>query len=273
MRAAMPETLKIASWNINSVRLRIGLVGRFVDSHGPDILCLQEIKCETGLFPAQALADMGLPHLVVRGQKGWHGVAIASRVPLEDIEPPDFCRHGEARVAAARIGGAGGIEVHNLYVPAGGDVPDRAANPKFDHKLDFLARMDACYAGCDTARTIVTGDLNIAPGEHDVWSHKDLLDVVSHTPVETAALEGIRTRGRFADLARVAVAPPARLYSWWSYRSADWTKNDRGRRLDHIWAGEALAPGFDPASFEILRDARSWDKPSDHVPVMARITI
>jgi exodeoxyribonuclease-3 len=106
-----------------------------------------------------------------------------------------------------------------------------------------------------------------------VWSHKDLLDVVSHTPVETQALEGLRARGRFADLARVAVAPPAKLFSWWSYRSADWTKNDRGRRLDHIWAGEALAPGFDPTSFEILRDARSWEKPSDHVPVMARIAV
>lgn len=269
----MTASLKIASWNINSVRLRIGLVGRFVDEHGPDVLCLQEIKCETGVFPVQAFRDMGLPHLVIAGQKGWHGVAIAARVPLEELPVPDFCRHGEARVAAARIGGDGGITIHNLYVPAGGDEPDRASNPKFDHKLDFVARMDAHYAAADTTRTVVTGDLNIAPGEHDVWSHKDLLNVVSHTPVETTALEALRQRGRFADLARVGRPATEKLYSWWSYRSADWTRNDRGRRLDHIWAGEALAPGFDPATFQIVRDARSWEKPSDHVPVVARLSL
>lgn len=269
----MASTLTIASWNINSVRLRIDLVGRFVDAHGPDILCLQEIKCETAQFPSQALADMGLPHQVVRGQKGWHGVAIASRVPIEEIEPPDLCRHGEARACAARVGGGGGIDIHNLYVPAGGDVPDRAVNPKFDHKLDFLARMDALYAGTDTARLVVAGDLNVAPGEHDVWSHRELLDVVSHTPLETDALDALRRRGRLADLARVAVPADRKLYSWWSYRSADWTRNDRGRRLDHIWAGEGLVRGFDPAGFGIVREARGWDRPSDHVPVMARLQL
>lgn len=267
----MSTTVKIATWNINSVRLRIDLVGRFVDEHGPDVLCLQEIKCQTGEFPVQALAAMGLPHLAIQGQKGWHGVAIASRIPLEPLEAPDFCRHGEARAVAARIGGAGGPVMHNLYVPAGGDVADPQVNAKFDHKLDFLARMERHYGAADAANLIVTGDLNIAPHEHDVWSHKELLDVVSHTPVETQGLERVRAAGGFADLARVAVPLDQKLYSWWSYRSADWTRNDRGRRLDHIWAGAGLAGGFDPASFLIVRDARSWDRPSDHVPVLASL--
>jgi exodeoxyribonuclease III len=269
----MGTSLKIATWNINSVRLRIGIVGEFVDRHGPDVLALQEIKCETGQFPAEAFAAMGLPHVAVRGQKGMHGVAIASRLPLAELDDPPFCRHGEARAQAVRIEAGDGLVLHNLYVPAGGDEPDTQTNPKFAHKLDFLSRMEGHYGGADTARTVVTGDLNIAPQEHDVWSHKELLDVVSHTPVETETLERLRAAGRFADLARVATPADRKLFSWWSYRSADWTRNDRGRRLDHIWAGADLAEGFDAGSFEILREARSWAKPSDHVPVMLRLAV
>lgn len=258
--------ISIATWNINSVRLRADLVRRFVAEHRPDILCLQEIKCRDGEFPSAALADAGLPHLHVRGQKGWHGVAIASRLPLVPLDEPAFCRRGEARVAAVRVAG---FELHNLYVPAGGDEPDPEANEKFAHKLDFLARMEAWYAARPAGPLVVTGDLNVAPGEHDVWGHKQLLDVVSHTPVETDSMGRILARGRLNDLARLAVPETQKLFSWWSYRSPDWTRNDRGRRLDHIWADPDMAARFDPAGFQILRDARAWDRPSDHVPVIA----
>lgn len=267
------QPITLASWNINSVRLRIGLVARFVEEVRPDILCLQEIKCRNGEFPSAAFVAMGLPHLAIRGQKGWHGVAIASRLPLEEIEPPDFCRHGEARAVAVRVAGAGGLEVHNLYVPAGGDEPDTAINPKFDHKLDFLARMEARYAAAADGPLVVAGDLNVAPGEHDVWGHRQLLDVVSHTPVETDAMGRILQKGGFADLARVAVPASQKLFSWWSYRSPDWTRNDRGRRLDHIWARGGADAAFDPSGFAIHRDARAWEKPSDHVPVIARFRL
>ncbi|GIU66808.1 exodeoxyribonuclease III [Candidatus Phycosocius spiralis] len=263
--------LSIATWNINSVRLRAGLIQRFVEERRPDIVCLQEIKCRNGEFPTHVFTQMGFPHLHIRGQKGWHGVAIASRFALEEISEPDFCPQQEARVAAVRVKG---ITLHNLYVPAGGDEPDTQINPKFAHKLAFLARMEAYYAAHPTNEPLVlVGDLNVAPGEHDVWGHKQLLNVVSHTPVETQALDKVMARGGFIDLARIAVPPSEKLFSWWSYRSPDWTKNDRGRRLDHIWANRELAKQFDADSFSIHKNARAWEKPSDHVPVMAHFDI
>jgi exodeoxyribonuclease III len=259
--------LRIATWNINSVRLRAGLVGRFVDEAAPDIVCLQEIKCRNGEFPSAAFEAMGLNYLHVRGQKGWHGVAIASRVPLVEVEEPGFCRADEARVAAVRIGDATGPELHCLYVPAGGDEPDTAINPKFGHKLEFLERMQAHYQKRKGDDLIVVGDINVAPEEHDVWSHKALLNVVSHTPVETDLVRSILDTGGFSDVARMAHGPREKVFSWWSYRSPDWTKNDRGRRLDHIWTGGGATGAVAADSFTIHRHARGWEKPSDHVPV------
>ncbi len=263
--------IKIATWNINSVRLRAPIVADFINEAAPDILCLQEIKCQTAEFPSKVLKDLGYNHFVIRGQKGWHGVAIASKIPLTEVEEPKFCMHDHARVAAAKIGDSD-IIIHNLYVPAGGDIPDVTQNDKFAHKLDFLAQMDAFYKQ-KQAPYIVVGDLNIAPHEHDVWSHKALLDVVSHTPIETETLEKLRIDGGLLDIARIAHNMDEKLYSWWSYRSADWTKNNRGRRLDHIWVSDVIGDKFVPQSYKIHTHARSWVKPSDHVPITIEMEI
>jgi len=255
----------IASWNINSIRRRIDLVARFVVEAQPDALCLQEIKCRDGEFPTAAFRAIGLPHLHVVGQKGWHGVAIASRLPLEPLPHPAICPRGEARAAAVRIRG---LELHTLYIPAGGDLADPTANPKFAHKLETLARLQRLYAGAGARPLVLTGDLNVAPGEHDVWSHRQLLDVVSHTPIETEALERARAAAELIDLARQFRPAPEKLFTWWSYRSPDWTRNNRGRRLDHIWASPALAARA--SAFAIESACRGWDSPSDHVPVLCR---
>jgi exodeoxyribonuclease-3 len=263
--------LRIASWNINSVRLRIDMVCRFLAAERPDVLCLQEIKCRDGEFPAKAFNAAGYRHQHVVGQKGWHGVAIVSRLKLEPVEAPAICPHKEARIAAARIEG---IEVHNLYVPAGADVPDPVGNPKFKHKLNVLDRMKRLYrARNGTVPTALVGDLNVAPGEFDVWSHKQLLNVVSHTPAETTRLNAVRDHGGFVDLARLHRPDPEKLYTWWSYRSPDWTKNNRGRRLDHIWASADLAALSQAEAFQIHQACRSWERPSDHVPVVAGIKV
>lgn len=267
----MPK-IKIATWNINSVRLRIGSVADFVKSANPDIICLQEIKCQTQEFPMAAFQEMGFEHFVIRGQKGWHGVAIASKVPLQEAEQPNFCQHEHARIASARIGENGPI-IHNLYVPAGGDIPNPDENDKFAHKLNFLAQMEDFYPKNKNSDFIVVGDLNIAPHEHDVWSHKALLDVVSHTPIETETLERLRKAGGLVDIARAAHPMDEKLFSWWSYRSADWTANNRGRRLDHIWLSENIQNKADLSSFTIHKDTRSWEKPSDHVPITLEIEI
>jgi exodeoxyribonuclease-3 len=179
--------LRIATWNVNSVRLRAEQAARFVDEQAPDVLCLQEIKCQEGEFPREAFVAMGLPHIKIMGQKGWHGVAIASRLPLEDAPALNACREGHARCVSAKVAG---VEIHNFYIPAGGDTPDRATNAKFDHKLDFYETLTAEMKKRDPkAPLILTGDLNVAPGENDVWSHRQMSKVVSHTPIELEAFE------------------------------------------------------------------------------------
>lgn len=264
--------LKIVTWNINSVRLRVANIESFVAAEQPDILCLQETKCQEAEFPSRAFREMGLPHLVIRGQRGGHaGVAIASRLPLDDIDVPDLCRENQARCVAARL--PSGFEIHNIYLPAGGDIPDAQANEKFAHKLDFLERMGAGYGGLKRATPrLLLGDLNVAPHENDVWSHRQLLNVVSHTPEETERLEEGRQKAGFRDIARLAVPPEQKLYTWWSYRAADWAASNRGRRLDHIWASDSMMPQIDVASYRIYPAWRGGWKPSDHAPVSVTFT-
>ena len=266
--------LRLATWNINSVRLRAAQVARFVAEQAPDVLCLQEIKCQEGEFPRQAFIDMGLPHLAISGQKGWHGVAIASRLPFEPGPVLDVCRHGHARSVSVVVQG---VEIQNFYIPAGGDIPDREVNPKFDHKLDFFERLTAIAAARDPkAPLVIAGDLNVAPGEYDVWSHRQMLRVVSHTPVEIEAMQRLKAAGGFIDLVREAIPDPQKLFSWWSYRAADFRASNRGLRLDHLW----ITPGLREAAFRtggavarVHDDVREWTQPSDHAPVSADLML
>jgi exodeoxyribonuclease-3 len=260
--------LRICTWNINSVRLRERLVLRLLREEEPDILCLQETKAPVDKVPLENFRALGYRHVVLRGEKGYNGVAILSRVPLEDAGARDFCRRGDTRHAAARL--PSGAVLHNFYVPAGGDVPDPALNPKFAHKLGFLAEMRAWFKAIPPERAILVGDLNVAPRKDDVWSHKQLLKVVSHTPVETRALAGVQRAGGWVDVTRSHI-PEGNLYSWWSYRSPAWDAVDKGRRLDHIWASADIAG--DSGGSRIARHARGWDQPSDHAPVFAEFDL
>ena len=263
--------LRLCTWNVNSVRLRAEQAARFVAEQAPDVLCLQEIKCREGEFPTQAFIDMGLPHLKIRGQKGWHGVAIASRLPLEDVRQPDVCREGHARCVSARVAG---VEVHNFYVPAGGDIPDRGQNAKFDHKLDFFERLTANMARRDPkAPLAIVGDLNVAPGEHDVWNHKYMSKVISHTPPEIEAMASLKASAEFIDVVREAAPEPEKLFSWWSYRAQDFRASGRGLRLDHIWVTPGATLAATPAMARIHDDVRAWERPSDHAPVSADLVL
>ncbi|MGB2176849.1 MAG: exodeoxyribonuclease III [Hyphomonas sp.] len=267
----MPKPLKIVSWNINSVRLRAPNIAAFVEQQKPDVICLQETKCQDGEFPEKAFNEMGLKHLVLNGQKGGHhGVAIASRLPIERIDAPDLCREGHSRVIAAKVAG---IEIHNIYLPAGGDEPDPVKNDKFAHKLDFLEKLGPAYKKQSKTPRILVGDLNVAPHENDVWSHKQLLKIVSHTPGETERLEVSRNMAKFADIARLAVPEDQKLYTWWSYRAKDWAASNRGRRLDHIWVNQAGLPDTLVDSYKIHLGWRGGWKPSDHAPVSVKISV
>lgn len=258
----MPFTL--ATWNINSVRLREGLVARLMKDETPDILCLQECKSPVDKIPLEVFRGLGYHHIVARGQKGYNGVAILSKLPIADAGDRDFARLGHARHVAARL--ENGVTIHNCYVPAGGDIPDRAENVKFGQKLDFLTEMRDAFHADRPARAILVGDLNIAPREDDVWNHKALLKIVSHTPVEVEHLLAAQDAGRWVDVTRQD-HPSGLLYSWWSYRAPDWDAADKGRRLDHIWTTPDIAQSAHGS--RILRAARGWDQPSDHAPVFA----
>lgn len=260
----------IATWNINSVRLRMPIVERFLREHAPDVLCLQETKCPDDQFPTAAFRKLGYEHVAFNGQKGYHGVATIARRPIEIVEKRQFCGIVDSRHLATKIAAGGHVLLlHNFYVPAGGDEPDPEINPKFRHKLDFVEEMRAVKADVpDFSASILVGDLNIAPLENDVWSHKQLLNVVSHTPVETEGFEAMRKASGWVDLMRMRVPPEEKLYTWWSYRAKDWQASDRGRRLDHVWSSANVGDAL--IDIEILRAARGWDRPSDHVPVIAR---
>jgi exodeoxyribonuclease-3 len=264
--------LKLATWNINSVRLRAGLVTDFLKTHAPDVLCLQETKVPDPLFPAEPFRELGYLHQAINGQKGYHGVAILSRVPFRKTEALAFCGKDDTRHISVQL--ESGIELHNFYVPAGGDIPDPKLNPKFAHKLDFLREMATCF-GAQAHRKndpiVLVGDLNVAPLENDVWSHKQLLDVVSHTPVETELLAAVLGGLDWHDVTRGFVPHDKKIYSWWSYRARDWQASNRGRRLDHVWVTQSLRQAV--VSHAILKEARGWLRPSDHVPVVATIAV
>ena len=260
--------LTIATWNINSVRFRLDIVERFLTEHAPDVLCLQETKVVDAAFPHALFERLGYHHRLVCGQKMHHGVATLSKLPLREERRFDWQDNGEARHIGARL--PNGLLIENVYVPAGGDVPDPAANPKFAQKLAFVERMTR-WSEALRDDTVLVGDLNIAPLECDVWSHRALLDVVSHTPVEVTALTGLDQSHDWTDIGRRFVPPPARLFTWWSYRNVDHTVNDRGRRLDHVWASPAV--GRAATGFAVLEEARLWAKPSDHVPQIATFDV
>ena len=225
----MPFTL--ATWNINSVRLRADLVCKLLKQEAPDVLCLQECKSPVDKIPADMFAALGYDHMVARGQKGYNGVAILSRLPMQEAGSEDYAGLNHARHIAGRL--ENGVTIHNFYVPAGGDVPDREVNEKFGQKLDYLTEMRDAFRAEKPRKSILVGDLNIAPREDDVWSHKQLLKVVSHTPIEVEHLAQTQDAGGWVDVTRADI-PEGRLYSWWSYRARDWDAADKGRRLDHV---------------------------------------
>jgi len=258
-----PPMITIATWNINSVRLRIESVERFLAAEQPDVLCLQEIKCTNDLFPREMLNRLGYSHIAISGQKGYHGVATVSRLPFTETARHDWQANGEARHVGVDLTGQG-IHLENVYIPAGGDIPDREANPKFGQKLDFLERMTAWSSGL-VRPTLLVGDFNIAPLDCDVYDHKALLKVVSHTPVEVAALARLAAAHDWVDLGRKHIPAPQRNYSWWSYRSY-WRDKDQGRRLDHMWASPALAERS--TMHRLVEETRRWDQPSDHIPLI-----
>lgn len=258
-----------------------------MQEESPDIICLQETKTMDEFFPNDVFEAEGYKHIHINGMKSYNGVCILSRIPFEttDIHTrvgKQDCRHisasfyidakkAQAGKPATPESGEALIYLHNLYIPAGGDEPDREVNEKFGHKLDFITEMTEFFADQYTANdnVVTLGDFNIAPREHDVWSSKQLQKVVSHTPIELEYLSQMYASIGWEDAIRYFVPDVEKCYSWWSYRNRDYRKSNRGRRLDHIWVTKPLLNHL--KSHKILVDYRSLEKPSDHVPVMIEL--
>lgn len=255
--------MKIVTWNINSVRIRLDNIKKLRDELNPDIIALQEIKVEDSKFPIKEIQDLGYEYCYFVGQKSYNGVAILSKIKPKNSFSIQLVNQDARHIAIVLDND---IEIHNFYVHSGGDIPDTNINKKFADKLAYIDQMEEWFISNRKAddKLVIVGDLNISPYEHDVWSSHQLRNEISHTMIEREKLMRLLNSINFLDIAREQVPYSEKLYSWWSYRNRDWQKSNRGRRLDHIWATKPLS---NIKRFHILKEARSWDNPSDHVPV------
>lgn len=257
--------MKIMSWNINSVRLRASIVVQIAMESQADVICLQETKCPDESFPFKTFQKAGYDHIAVNGMKSYNGLAVLSKLPLDKIDIHHRVGREDCRHMCVQIGD---VQIHNLYIPAGGDEPDPIINDKYKHKLDFVDEMTSWFQNelKSSNKIIALGDFNIAPHAHDVWSSKQLKNVVSHTQPEITRLLDMQRSIDFIDAARHFIPMDEKSYSWWSYRNKDWKISNRGRRLDHIWVTPPLKDSL--KSYDVFSHARDWVKPSDHAPIM-----
>lgn len=267
------RTFKLASWNVNSIRIRMDLLKKFVEAEQPDVICIQEVKAKEEDFPFAEVRALGYLHIALYGMAGYNGVCILSKMPLTNIHRRDWVGKTDARHICATV--CDDIEINNIYIPAGGDIPDPILNLSFAHKLSFMDDVAEWWeqnrAECCQKKMIICGDFNVAPYENDVWSHKAMLKIVSHTPVEVERLNRLKNSLDFVDVMRRFYPEPEKIYSWWSYRNPNWQTNNKGRRLDHVWATPNLIDRM--VSGKILKEMRSWERPSDHVPVVVEINL
>jgi exodeoxyribonuclease-3 len=252
--------MKLATWNVNSIRARLERLLAWLEKHQPDVLCLQELKATDEDFPGEAIAEAGY-RAAVHGQKTYNGVAILSKTEPANVERgiKDRVKDPQARLISADVGG---MRVMSAYVPNGAEV----GSDKYAYKLDWMRRLrkhlDGHYSPSD--RLVLCGDFNVAVDDKDVARPEEWQNtVLCHSDVRDA-LEKVRSWG-FTDVFRKH-HPEGGIYSWWDYRMLAFPRNN-GLRLDHIFATEPLAACCSLA--EVDRDERKGKKPSDHAPVVA----
>ncbi len=256
------DHLKIATWNVNSIRTRLPLILSWLSEQQPDIVCLQETKVEDHQFPEQELREAGY-NAVFSGQKSYNGVAILSRCPMEDVQYgfKDGYDSENKRLLLARIEG---INIVNVYVPQG----QAEDSPKFVYKLEFLdkllAELSNRFSSADSV--ILLGDINIAPDKRDVVSVEAMQNVVSFHPKEHAFIERLKKWG-LLDVYRNFHKDGGR-FSWWDFRTRGFEKNE-GMRIDHIWVTETVSQLCQTCEIDV--NNRSQPKPSDHAPVICVI--
>ena len=260
--------MRIATWNVNSIRARVDRVTDWLERADVDVLAMQETKCSDDQFPTMPFVALGYD-VVHCGFNQWNGVAIASRVGLNDVQvgfdgqptwsnKPDVEAAAEARALGATCNG---VRVWSLYVPNGRTVDD----PHYTYKLEWLAALRDTARGWLTddpqAQIALVGDWNIAPTDEDVWSVEAYADSTHVTPAERAAFKAI-VDAQFADVVRPFTPGPA-VYTYWDYMRHRWPR-DAGLRLDHLLLSPALAPRLIKAGVD--RKLRGEEGASDHAP-------
>jgi exodeoxyribonuclease-3 len=268
--AGTVSPVRIATWNINSIRSRIDRVEGFLQRHDVDVLAMQETKARDDQFPTDRLRALGY-EVALHGVNQWNGVAIASRVGIEDVRRgfTDMPQYGEPLASEARALGAtcAGVQVWSLYVPNGRALGD----PHLDYKLDWLARLrtaaQAWLAADPTAQIALTGDWNIAPQDDDVWDMEVFATSTHVSPPERAAFQGIVDAG-FADVVRPH-APGPGVYTYWDYTRLSFPKR-RGMRIDFALCSPALANRVTGALID--REERTGKGASDHAPVIVDLS-
>lgn len=264
---------KIVTWNVNSIRIRLALLEELVKAENPDVVCLQEVKAKEEDFPFEEIKSLGFEHIALYGMAGYNGVAILSKTPLRDIKKMDWVGKNDARNIRATV--FDDVVINNIYIPAGGDIPDPIENISFAHKLAFMDDVSEFFEqnkkDFANKKMILCGDFNVSPLENDVWSHKQLLKTVSHTPIEVERITRLQKSLDFINVIRHFHPEPEKIYTWFSYRNPNWKTNDKGRLLDHIWATEPLRTQL--KNIKIIKQMREMERPSDHLPVVLEIEV
>ncbi len=255
--------MKIATWNVNSLKVRLPQVLEWLDAHAPDVLVLQEIKQVTEMFPADAFTAAGYRG-IASGQKTYNGVAVVSKNEAADpvTDFPGF-EDPQRRILAATIDG---VRVVNLYVPNGSEV----GSEKYDYKLGWLAALHG-FLESEIARhreLVVLGDFNIAPADEDVYDAEKWGDAILCSPKERAALQAVLDLG-LTDVFR-NFEQPEKTFSWWDYRAAGFRRN-AGLRIDLILTSVAMTERCDGSYVD--KEPRGWERPSDHAPVVAEFSL
>lgn len=257
--------MRLATWNVNSVRAREARILDWLDRADVDVLAMQEIKCKPAQFPVAGFEERGY-EVAINGLNQWNGVAIASRVGLDDVEhafpaQPAFGKPGQEEIVEARALGAtaGGVRVWSLYVPNGRGLGD----PHYAYKLDFLARLRDASAQWADVPTALVGDFNVAPLPTDIWSEEDSEAETHVTPEARDAFAALGDHG-FEELSR-RFLPAERTYTFWDYKQLRFPKGE-GMRIDFVYASAPLASRA--TACEIVRDERKGKGASDHVPVV-----
>lgn len=255
--------MKIATWNVNSMKVRLPHVLEWLDSAQPDVLVLQEIKQVTEMFPTEALSEVGYQS-IANGQKTYNGVAVISKSePLDPVlEFPDF-DDPQRRVLAATIDG---VRVIDLYVPNGSEV----GSEKYAYKLNWLATLNTFLQNelAKHDKLVVLGDFNIAPADEDVYDAEKWGEGILCSPPERDALKSLLDLG-LTDVFR-NFEQPEKSFSWWDYRAAGFRRN-AGLRIDLILASDAMNQAC--TSSTIDKEPRAWERPSDHTPVIAEFDL